>query len=75
MDQAVGAVGVGNLSPEFVSETTGGALAIQAVESRDADITHRIPVYVHSNPGQYLFVPVCETRHGFQMVSGSFWGS
>jgi len=62
MDQAVGAVGVGNLSPEFVSETTGGALAIQAVVSRtDADITHRIPVYVHSHPGQYLFVPVCDT--------------
>jgi sugar (pentulose or hexulose) kinase len=62
MDQAVGAVGVGNLSPEIVSETTGGALAIQAVIPRpDLDVTNRIPVYVHSQSGQYLFVPVCDT--------------
>jgi sugar (pentulose or hexulose) kinase len=62
MDQAAGAVGAGNLSPEVVSETTGGALAIQVtVTHPDVDPQGRIPVYVHSAPNRYLFVPVCDT--------------
>jgi sugar (pentulose or hexulose) kinase len=62
MDQAVGAVGAGNIIPEMVSETTGGALAIQVtLSSPDLDPTRQVPVYLHSVPGKYLFVPVCET--------------
>ncbi len=62
MDQAVGAVGAGNILPEMVSETTGGALAIQVTVPRpDLDPNGRVPVYVHSVAGQYLFVPVCDT--------------
>jgi xylulokinase len=62
MDQAAGAVGSGNLSSEVVSETTGGALAIQVTVSRpDVDSHGRIPVYVHSAPDRYLLVPVCDT--------------
>ncbi len=62
MDQAAGAVGCGNISAEMVSETTGGALAIQVtVERPDVDPQKLVPVYVHSVPGRYLFVPVCDT--------------
>jgi sugar (pentulose or hexulose) kinase len=62
MDQAVGAIGAGNIVPEMVSETTGGALAIQVtLMNPDLDRTHQVPVYLHSVPDRYLFVPVCET--------------
>jgi sugar (pentulose or hexulose) kinase len=62
MDQAVGAIGAGNITPEMVSETTGGALAIQVTLSEpDLDPTGQVPVYLHSVPDKYLFVPVCET--------------
>jgi len=62
MDQAVGAIGAGNIVPEMVSETTGGALAVQVtLSSPDLDPTRRVPVYLHSVPDKYLFVPVCET--------------
>jgi sugar (pentulose or hexulose) kinase len=62
MDQAVGAIGAGNIVPEMVSETTGGALAIQVTLSEpDLDPTGMVPVYLHSVPDKYLFVPVCET--------------
>jgi sugar (pentulose or hexulose) kinase len=62
MDQSAGAVGAGTLNEKVISETTGGALAIQAAVSRpDVDPSGRIPVYVHSAPGQYLFVPTSDT--------------
>ena len=62
MDQAAGAVGAGNIHPEIVSETTGGALTIQVTLPRpDIDPSERIPVYIHSVPDRYLFVPVCDT--------------
>ncbi len=62
MDQAVGAVGAGNIHPDMISETTGGALAIQVTVPRpDIDPSGRVPVYVHSADGQYLCVPVCDT--------------
>jgi len=62
MDQAVGAVGAGNIQPEMVSETTGGALTIQVTVPRpDIDPSERVPIYVHSVPDQYLCVPVCDT--------------
>lgn len=62
MDQAVGAIGAGNFKPGIVSESTGAALAIQATISDPLiDQSKVVPVYYHSAPGQYLFVPVCPT--------------
>ncbi len=62
MDQAVGAIGAGNIQAGIISETTGSALAIQVtVEQTDSDPQQMIPVYVHSIPDQYLLVPVCPT--------------
>ena len=62
MDQGAGAVGVGNTDPGTISESTGGALVLQAsVDRPDGDQTHQTPVYVHSAPGRYLYCPVCPT--------------
>ena len=62
MDQSVCAVGAGTISGGVVSETTGSALCIQVVTERvDLDKNKTIPVYIHSIPGEYLFVPVCPT--------------
>ena len=62
MDEAAGAVGAGNIYPKMVSETTGGALTIQVtVPDPDIDPNQRVPVYIHSVPNCYLFVPVCDT--------------
>jgi len=62
MDQAVGAIGAGNFKPGIVSESTGAALAIQATISDPMiDRSQVVPVYYHSVPGMYLFVPVCPT--------------
>jgi xylulokinase len=62
MDQAVGAIGAGNFKPGMVSETTGAALAIQAtIADPMIDPFKVVPVYYHSVPGQYLFVPVGPT--------------
>jgi xylulokinase len=62
MDQGAGAVGVGNVAAGIVSESTGGALTLQAsIDRSDGDRTRRTPVYVHSAPGQYLYCPVCPT--------------
>jgi hypothetical protein len=62
MDQGAGAVGVGNLGQGVVSESTGGALTLQATVARHgADPTGQTPVYVHSAPDRYLYCPVCPT--------------
>jgi xylulokinase len=62
MDQGAGAVGVGNFGPGIVSESTGGALTLQATVDRpDGDPTRQTPVYVHSAPDRYLYCPVCPT--------------
>jgi xylulokinase len=62
MDQGAGAVGVGNVRAGMVSESTGGALTLQAsVLAHGADPTRQTPVYVHSAPGTYLYCPVCPT--------------
>jgi xylulokinase len=62
MDQAVGAIGAGNIQPGVVSETTGAALAIQVtVDDPLLDANRSMPVYFHSVPGKYLLVPVCPT--------------
>src|SRR6266545_1848662 len=62
MDQSVGAIGAGNIHSGVVSETTGAALTIQVtIPSPDVDKKKIIPVYSHSIPKRYLFVPVCPT--------------
>jgi xylulokinase len=61
MDQVAGAVGAGNVRSEVVSESTGGALTIQAtVDRADIDPAERIPVYLHAMPNRFLFDPVCD---------------
>jgi xylulokinase len=62
MDQGAGAVGVGNVAGGIVSESTGGALTLQAsVDRHGADASGHTPVYVHSAPGRYFYCPVCPT--------------
>jgi xylulokinase len=62
MDQCTGAVGVGNIDGGVVSESTGGALTLQAsVDRHGLDLTGQTPVYVHSAPNRYLYCPVCPT--------------
>ncbi len=62
MDQGAGAVGVGNTRPGIVSESTGGALTLQAtVDRHGRDGRRQTPVYIHSAPGRYLYCPVCPT--------------
>jgi len=62
MDQCAGAVGVGNIAPGVLSESTGAALAVQAsIDRPGADVTRQTPVYVHSTPNSYLYCPVCPT--------------
>lgn len=62
MDQGAGAVGVGNTGSGVVSESTGGALTVQAAVARHGgDPSRQTPVYIHSAPGQYLYCPVCPT--------------
>jgi xylulokinase len=62
MDQGAGAVGVGNVGGDVISESTGGALTLQAtVGHHGGDPTGQTPVYVHSAPDRYLYCPVCPT--------------
>jgi xylulokinase len=62
MDQGAGAVGVGNIGQGLVSESTGGALTLQAtVDRHGADASGQTPVYIHSAPDRYLYCPVCPT--------------
>jgi xylulokinase len=62
MDQSTGAIGAGNIAPGIISESTGAALAIQApITDPGLDPHQVVPVYCHSLPGMYLFVPVCPT--------------
>jgi xylulokinase len=62
MDQGAGAVGVGNIGRGVISESTGGALTLQAsVDRHGGDLSRQTPVYVHSAPERYLYCPVCPT--------------
>ncbi len=62
MDQGAGAVGVGNAGGGVISESTGGALTLQAtVDRHGRDSSRQTPVYIHSAPGRYLYCPVCPT--------------
>jgi xylulokinase len=54
MDQMVGAVGAGNIIPDVVSETTGGALAIiVTLKEPRFDPQRRVPCYYHARRDSY----------------------
>lgn len=62
MDQGAGAVGVGNVIPGLLSESTGGALTVQATVDRPGgDPSGQTPIYVHSAANVYLYCPVGPT--------------
>ena len=55
LDQACGAIGVGNITPGVISENTGAALAICAtVESPIFDKKGRMPCHYHGIPNTYM---------------------
>ncbi len=55
LDQAAGAVGVGNIRPGVFSENTGAALAICAtVERPFLDPQRRMPCHYHAIPDTYM---------------------
>lgn len=62
LDQTIGAVGAGNISPGMVSETTGSALALVVTLNAPLfDPLRRVPCFYHSRPGAYTFMPWCQT--------------
>jgi len=55
LDQACGAIGVGNIAPGIVSENTGAALAICATVDRPIfDKERRMPCHYHGMPNTYM---------------------
>jgi sugar (pentulose or hexulose) kinase len=55
LDQAAGAIGVGNITPGLFSENTGAALAICAtVDHPVQDARRRMPCHYHGMPGRYM---------------------
>lgn len=58
LDQACGAIGVGNTRPGVISENTGAALAICATQGLNQlvfDPCARMPVHCHGLAGQYMY--------------------
>ncbi len=55
LDQACGAIGVGNIQPGIFSENTGAALAICAsVNQATLDPQNQMPCHYHGLPGLYM---------------------
>jgi len=55
LDQACGAIGVGNIQPGIFSENTGAALAICATVSQPVlDPQNQMPCHYHGLPGLYM---------------------
>ncbi len=55
LDQACGAIGVGNIQPGIFSENTGAALAICAsVREATLDPADQMPCHYHGLPGLYM---------------------
>ncbi len=55
LDQACGAIGVGNIQPGIFSENTGAALAICAsVKEPTLDPADQMPCHYHGLPGLYM---------------------
>lgn len=62
MDQAIGALGAGNIAPGMVAESTGGALGIVATLDKPVfDPQRHIPCYIHAVPDTYCLLPWCQT--------------
>jgi xylulokinase len=62
MDQALGALGSGNLAPGVVTENTGGALAVIAtLEKPLFDPLRRVPCHYHARPDTYCLLPWSQT--------------
>jgi len=61
-DQAANAIGVGNIEPGIVTETTGAALAIVATTDHMVlDPMRRVPCHHHAVEGRYFLQPWCHT--------------
>ncbi len=55
LDQACGAIGVGNIRPGIFSENTGAALAIcSTIEQATFDPQDQMPCHYHGLPGLYM---------------------
>ena len=62
LDQAVGAVGAGNIAPGVVTETTGGALAILVTLDKPLfDPERRVPCHYHACQDTYCLLPWGQT--------------
>lgn len=62
IDQAVGAVGAGNIAPGVVTETTGGALAVLVTLAEPGyDLQRRVPCHYHARRDTYCLLPWSQT--------------
>jgi sugar (pentulose or hexulose) kinase len=62
MDQAIAALGAGDITPGRVVESTGGALGIVAtLDAPLFDPQRRIPCYLHALPDTYCLLPWGQT--------------
>jgi sugar (pentulose or hexulose) kinase len=62
MDQAIAALGAGNIAPGMVVESTGGALGVVAsLNAPLFDPQRRIPCYLHAVPDTYCLLPWGQT--------------
>jgi xylulokinase len=62
IDQAMGALGAGNLQPGMITETTGGALAVVVTTPKvTLDPGRHIPCHYHALPGLYCLLPWGQT--------------
>jgi xylulokinase len=58
MDQMCAAVGVGNIKPGIVTESTGTVLALLATtEAPVFDMASRVPCHIHAVPNAYCLLP------------------
>jgi xylulokinase len=62
MDQAVGALGSGNVTAGMATESTGGALGIVSTVAQPVyDPAGRLPCYFHARPDHYALLPWGQT--------------
>lgn len=62
IDQAMGALGAGNLQPGMITETTGGALAVVVTTPKvTLDPGRHIPCHYHALAGLYCLLPWGQT--------------
>lgn len=62
MDQAMSAIGAGNILPGIITETTGSVMAIGVTSLRtDPDPLVRLPYQPHVQRGSFLYLPYVQT--------------